>query len=88
MLIRNRINAKARLGGEQMVNINKLKGKVRERQMTMLTLATETGISKDTLYRRMAEGETFTVGEVDKISHVLNLSKEEINAIFFSQSVA
>lgn len=71
-----------------MVNINKLKGKIVENQMTVLSLASKTGIGKDTLYRRMAEGETFTVGEVDKISQVLNLSVDDINAIFFSQYVA
>ncbi len=71
-----------------MVNVNKLKGKMRERQMTMLTLADKAGIGKDTLYRRMAEGETFTVGEVDRISHVLKLTKKEINDIFFNPNVA
>ena len=71
-----------------MVNVNKLKGKVVECSLTILGLAKETGIPKDTLYRRFSSGEEFTVGEVDKISQALNLSRDEINDIFFAHEVA
>lgn len=87
-IIRIKKSHKCEYGGDKMVNIDKLKGKIAENRMTVLALASKTGISKDTLYRRMSEGESFTVGEVDKISQALHLSVEDINAIFFSQYVA
>lgn len=72
-----------------MVNINKLKGKIVERGMSMETLADLTGLSRATLYRKInANGEDFTIREADSIAHALELTYEEVNAIFFSQFVA
>ena len=72
-----------------MVNINKLKGKIVERGMSMEALADLTGLSRATLYRKInANGEDFTIREADSIAHALELTYEEVNAIFFSQFVA
>ncbi len=71
-----------------MVNISKLKGKVVERNLTITGLAKEAGIPRVTLYRRFLSSEEFTVGEVDKISQVLRLNRDEINEIFFANEVA
>ncbi len=71
-----------------MVNINKLKGKIVERELNITELALKINIDKATLYRKINnKGENFTIKEVDKISKVLLLSLEEMNSIFFSQYI-
>ncbi len=72
-----------------MVNINKLKGKIVECGINVSDLASEIGIDRATLYRKLnAGGENFTIKEADLISEKLNLSCDEVNSIFFSQFVA
>lgn len=72
-----------------MVNVNKLKGKIVERGMSIEKVAEAIGIDKATLYRKLSSGgEMFLIKEADAISRVLNLSGDEVNAIFFSQYVA
>ena len=52
-------------------------------------LSKEIGIDKATFYRRLADdGETFSIREADAICRILNLSANDVNAIFFSQFVA
>ena len=72
-----------------MVNINKLKGKVVERGLSIRKLAEQMNVSPSKLYRKIDKnGETFTVKEVEHISKVLNLEYREINDIFFAGYVA
>lgn len=72
-----------------MVNVNKLKGKIIECGLNVSELADKIGIDKATLYRKIsANGSRITIREADMISKELNLSKEEVNDIFFSQYVA
>lgn len=72
-----------------MVNVNKLKGKIVERGMNVSELSSKIGIDRTTLYRKInSDGRNFTIEEADLISKELNLSCEEVNAIFFSQFVA
>lgn len=72
-----------------MVNVNKLKGKIVECGTNVAELASKIGIDRATLYRKLnSDGKNFTIEEADLISKELNLSCEEVNAIFFSQYVA
>ncbi len=72
-----------------MVNINKLKGKIVECGLNISELASKIGIDRATLYRKMnSDGKNFTIEEADLISRELNLTYNEVNAIFFSQYVA
>ncbi|WP_293998303.1 helix-turn-helix transcriptional regulator [uncultured Megasphaera sp.] len=72
-----------------MVDVNKLKGKIREKQFTIKSLATAIGIDPATLYRRFDNnGISFTIGEVTMIAKVLTLTYDEINTIFFANDVA
>lgn len=72
-----------------MVNINKLKGKVVEKGMTIEKLAEQIGVDRSTLYRKMgSDGETFTIKEANMICDALDLDGREATAIFFSQYVA
>ena len=57
--------------------------------MSVQELAELVDIDKATFYRKLnANGETFLIREADAISKALNLTGEEVNAIFFSQYVA
>ena len=72
-----------------MVNVNKLKGKLVENGLNVEAVSNKIGMDKATFYRRLADnGESFTIGEADAISKVLNLTKDEVNNIFFAQYVA
>lgn len=72
-----------------MVNVNKLKAKIVENEMNVEELSRRIGIDKATFYRKLsANGETFLIKEADAISKELQLTREEVNAIFFSQYVA
>lgn len=76
-------------GGEKMTNAEKLKAKLKEKNMSIEDISKAIEIDKSTFYRKLAsDGMTFTIGEVDKISKVLNLSVQDINSIFFSNFVA
>lgn len=72
-----------------MVNINKLKAKLTEKDMNVDMLAKATGIERSKMYRKIkADGKTFTIDEVDSISYVLRLNLHEQNEIFFNQFFA
>lgn len=72
-----------------MVNINKLKAILVEKELNVESLANMIGIDKSTIYRRLnGGGEDFSIKEADQIAEALNLSLEEVNLIFFSQFVA
>ena len=72
-----------------MVNVNKLRGKIVECGMNIESLARKTGISKNTLYRRISKGGIdFTINEADCIAKALSLTATELNEIFFAQYVA
>lgn len=70
------------------VNINKLKGKIVEKGMTVSTLADAIGIDKGTLYRKMRNnGESMLLREANAIIEALCLSADEAVSIFFSPIV-
>lgn len=72
-----------------MVNVDKLKGKITERRMSVDVLAAFVGINQSTLYRRLNKGGgTFTIDEASKIASALDLTAAEVNEIFFAQYVA
>ena len=72
-----------------MVNVQKLKGKIVERGFSMSAFAEAIGVYVSTLYRRFSDdGKSFTIGEIERIAEVLELSSAEIHDIFFVQKVA
>lgn len=75
--------------GTELINVNKLKGKIVENELTVEKLAKKIGINTATFYRKLnASGETFTVKEVNLICKALNLDAEEAMSIFFADYVA
>lgn len=67
-----------------MVNVNKLKGKIVERELNITELAKKIGMNRATLYRKLnGNGNNFLIKEANSIADVLHLNSEEINEIFF-----
>ena len=78
-----------RQGGENMTNVDKLKGVIKEKRLTPEKVAEIIGIDTSTMYRKLNNGgEDFTIKQADMIAVALELSGTEAQAIFFSQFVA
>lgn len=71
-----------------MVNINKLKAKMVENEISVSQLADRVGVNQATMYRRFNGGENFSIKEASEIAKILNLSADELNDIFFNEIVA
>ena len=69
------------------MNILKLKGKIVENGLNNTTFAKKINLPTATFYRRLErEGRDFTIGEVERMVDVLNLSKGEAIEIFWTES--
>lgn len=66
------------------MNINKLKGAVYERGITMEELAIQVGIPRSTIWRNFKDNNMALV-RVKKIKDALRLSNEEVLEIFFGE---
>ncbi len=67
-----------------MIDVQKLKGKIRERGTTQEALAKALEIDRSTFYRKMRQGGNFTIKEVNLIVLALHLNKNEAISIFFA----
>lgn len=70
-----------------MLDVQKLKGKIVEKGMSVETVSADLGINPATFYRKL-KNNSFEIREADKLIEILALSGEEATAIFFSDSVA
>lgn len=66
------------------MNINKLKGKIVEKEMNVANLAAEMGVDRATLYRKLNNTEKITIGDALKIKDILELSDSEAYEIFLA----
>lgn len=72
-----------------MVNVNKLRGKIKEKGESVETVARAIGINPTTFYRKLRnDGKKITIKQADDITRFLGLDPIEATAIFFSQHVA
>lgn len=72
-----------------MVNVEKLRGTLKENGVSIDRAAKVMGIDTATFYRRVnRNGETFTVREIDELARLLNMSGEMLQSIFFDRDVA
>lgn len=69
------------------MNVNKLKAKIVENGINIETLSKNVDMNCSTFYRKMKD-DSFTVEEVRRIAHSLELTQMEINDIFFNVNVA
>lgn len=65
------------------MRILKLRGKMVEGGLNAENLAAKMGIDRATLYRKLNDGDKFTVAEAKKIKTILNLTRDEAHDIFF-----
>lgn len=72
-----------------MINILKLKGKIVEAGMTILSISKALNMDRSTFYRKMNEdGTDFTIREVNIMINKLNLSFNDVQDIFFNKFIA
>lgn len=72
-----------------MINIQKLKGKIIEKGLSISELAEKIDINRATLYRKLkGNGENISIREANLIVKELGLTVEEANSIFFENYVA
>ena len=69
-----------------MVDREMLRDKMRDSGMTVTAIAEKTGMLRETLYNRLANGD-FKVSEVHRMTAVLHLTKAERDAIFFADDL-
>lgn len=71
------------------MNVNKLKGKIVEKGLSVTEVAMKIGIDRSSLYRKLNnEGETLTIKEANLIVKVLEIPPDEAIEIFFGETVA
>lgn len=71
-----------------MPNIKELRAAAVRKDFSFDALAKQAGIKTSTFYRRIQVGEDFTIGEVQSLATVLDLTKDEFLVIFFPSFVA
>lgn len=68
-----------------MVDIEKLKETMDDSGMTMVAIASKSGILRATLYKKLAGQSEFTASEIERLAETLKLSTAQRNAIFFAK---
>ena len=71
-------------GGDDNMNINKLKGKIVENGMNVERLADMMGVDRATLYRKLNNSEKITIGEALTMKKILGMSNAEAFEIFLA----
>lgn len=72
-----------------MVNVNKLRGKIVEKETDQESVARAIGMHRSTFYRKMKSGGTeFTIGEIQNMVKAIPLTNSEAMEIFFNNTVA
>ena len=70
-----------------MVNIELLKQEMEDSGMTMVSIASKSGMLRETLYNRLAGRGEFTASEIAGLTDALHLTKAKRDHIFFSTAV-
>ena len=66
------------------MNVNKLKAKIVERELSVEKLAVLIGVDRSSLYRKLNNAEKITIGEANKMKTALEISNAEAVDIFFA----
>ena len=64
------------------MDINKLKGKLVEKQVSVESLAIMIGVNRSSMYRKFNNAEKITIGEAIKIKSAIGLTDDEACEIF------
>lgn len=71
-----------------MTNVKLLEEKMKEKNMTVSDMAKRLNINESTWYRKKRSAKSFSVGEAEKICHILDLTGDECAEIFFAKELA
>lgn len=67
------------------VNVNKIRAKMLESDISVEKLAEMIGMNRATMYRKLKEdGKTLSIAEATLIAKILKFSAEDFNTIFFN----
>lgn len=66
------------------MNVNKLKGKIAEKGLSVEKLAQQIGVDRSSLYRKLNNAEKITIGEATRMKDVLEMTPEEATLIFLA----
>lgn len=68
------------------MNVNMLKGKIRENDMTQEDVANKIGLSLSRFNAKLNEtgGAEFSLGEVQSMKKLFNLQPDQVDQIFFT----
>ena len=70
-----------------MPDLDKLNEVIKDSGMTMVAIASKTGINRMTLYNRINGKGDFTISEMVALSKVRHMDTDTRNAIFFADEV-
>lgn len=74
--------------GENMINFDKLLGKIKEKKLTQQEYCNMCGISVRTFNNYRKKPDNIRIEFIEKNMQVLGLSKTEMNDIFFTYQIA
>lgn len=67
------------------MNVNKIRAKMLESDLSVEKLAKMIGMNRATLYRKLKEdGKTLSIAEATLIAKILKFSADDFNTIFFN----
>ena len=77
-------------GGNRLVkyNYSKLKGRIKELDMTLNGFAERLGIAEQTLYKKFNNQTYFTQEEIDKAMKIIMQPMSKVQLYFFNKKVA
>lgn len=69
-----------------MVNINKIKGRMKEMELTQKEVAEKLGVDTSTLNRKLNDtsGARISILELLKLKEILKIHEKELNEFFFN----
>lgn len=70
-----------------MTNTSDFQGKMRGRKYTLDTLSKDMGISRTALFNKIHNKQEFVASEIQNVKVLLDLTDEDVQGIFFAQSV-
>ena len=77
------------MGGENVVNIERLKTALKAKNITIEQASECIGVNPATFYRRISRnGEKFTVADVEKLADLLKMDSRTMQGIFFDNRLA
>lgn len=76
-----------RMVNNKMTNSAKLKGKMVESNLNQTWIAEQLGMTLATFNYKVNNKTEFKASEIKKLSEILHLTNDEVNAIFFADKV-